>query len=111
MAIAFPEMPFLSGPVVGQPPIDRMGCRVPQGELEASIPLAKVQEVLWMDYLKCPSGTHYNLTLKMELDDLCPEVEQLFRGALVASTNVVLFSIANKSPNPRYRNAKVPYLS
>ena len=80
MATAVPDMPFLSAPIESQPAESHVRTHEPQGDLEAIVPLAKVQQILWMDYLKRPCGTHYNLTLRVELGAQCPTTQQLFQG-------------------------------
>ena len=72
-------MPFISGPIDSRSVQERLGTHEPQGELEAIVPLAKVQQVLWMDYLRRPHATHYNLTLEINLGEECPEIQQLFQ--------------------------------
>ena len=80
MATAVPDMPFLSAPIEIEPAQSHARTHEPQGDLEAVVPLAKVQQILWIDYLKRPCGTHYNLTLKVELGPRCPTNQQLFQG-------------------------------
>ena len=80
MATAVPKMPFLSGPIESQPAQNHAVTQEPKGDLEAIVPLSKVQQVLWMDYMRHPSGTHYNLTLKVEFGQQCPSIQQLFQG-------------------------------
>ncbi|KAM3512715.1 hypothetical protein MY11210_003668 [Beauveria gryllotalpidicola] len=59
------SMPFLTGPVASSQ--EQLRLSPPKGRLSAIIPLSKVQEVLWVDYLRQPWTTHYNLTLKVDL--------------------------------------------
>ena len=80
MATTVPDMLFLSAPIEILPAQGQVRTQEPQGDLEAVIPLAKVQQILWMDYLKRPYGTHYNLTLRVELGAQCPTIQQLFQG-------------------------------
>lgn len=80
MAATVPKMPFLSGPIENQTAQARARTQEPQGDLEAVVSLAKVQWVLWLDYLRRPWGTHYNLTLKVEFGEQCPTIQQLFQG-------------------------------
>ena len=85
MTTAVPKMPFLSGPIESRPASNHTRTQEPQGELEAIVPLAKVQQVLWMDYLRRPSGTHYNLTLRLDLGKQCLTIQQLFQGLLMGT--------------------------
>ena len=80
MAATVPKMPFLSGPIENRTSQARARTQEPQGDLEAVVPLAKVQQVLWLDYLRRPWGTHYNLTLRVEFGEQGPTVQQLFQG-------------------------------
>ena len=80
MATAVPKMPFISGPLEHLSSHDCTRQQEPQGDLEAIVPLAKVQQVLWMDYLRRPHATHYNLTLEIDFGEQSPEVQQLFQG-------------------------------
>lgn len=59
------SMPFLTGPVASTQ--EQLRLSPPRGRLSAVVPLSKVQEVLWVDYLRQPWTTHYNLTLKIDL--------------------------------------------
>ncbi|EGX94166.1 non-ribosomal peptide synthetase [Cordyceps militaris CM01] len=63
--MSIPAMPFITGPVAE--PQEQLRLSPPRGRLSAIIPLSKVQEVLWVDYLRQPWATHYNLTLKVDL--------------------------------------------
>lgn len=78
------KMPFISGHVNTECSSDPSGSHEPQGDIEATVPLAKVQQVLWTNHLKEPFGTHYNLTLSIDFDIPGPSVEQLIQGQSVS---------------------------
>lgn len=80
--MSIPAMPFITGPVAE--PQEQLRLSPPRGRLSAIIPLSKVQEVLWVDYLRQPWATHYNLTLKVDL----------------TGSNLSLESIMNSTPLP-----------
>lgn len=58
-------MPFITGPVAA--PDAQLRLSPPQGDVAALVPLSKVQEVLWLDYIRRPWATHYILTLQIDL--------------------------------------------
>ena len=69
-------MPFLTGPVqVAESPV-RLSA--PGGDLVSLVPLSKVQEVLWLDYIRRPWATHYSLTLKVDFGAYDVSLEKIF---------------------------------
>ncbi|KAL2168434.1 hypothetical protein VTG60DRAFT_7295 [Thermothelomyces hinnuleus] len=73
-------MPFFSGPA--PEPGTPMAANItpPTGDLEAVMPLSKVQLVLWLDYLRRPMATHYLLTAKVDLGHHAVSLEDIVRG-------------------------------
>ncbi|XP_044717203.1 AMP-binding enzyme domain-containing protein [Hirsutella rhossiliensis] len=65
--MAHSPMPFITGPVTI--PDSQLRLSPPQGDLVAIVPLSKVQEVLWLDYIRRPWATHYALTLRIDLTE------------------------------------------
>ena len=71
------SMPFISG-VLHAP--KRLDLSEPEGDLAALIPLSKVQQLLWLDYISRPQSTHYHLTLRINLRSHKVQIEDLLRG-------------------------------
>lgn len=76
---ALTPMPFLSGPAVtkSEEPVPNVE---PAGEFSALIPLSKVQQALWLDYLRRPHASHYHLTLSVDLSEAAPTLDQILKG-------------------------------
>jgi hypothetical protein len=72
-------MPFLTGPAItaGREPFPS---QEPVGELTAVVSLSKVQQALWLDYLRRPHASHYHLTLFINLEELTPTLDQILQG-------------------------------
>lgn len=72
-------MPFLTGPAIteGREPFLS---HEPVGELAAVVSLSKVQQALWLDYLRRPHASHYHLTLFIDLQELAPTLDRILQG-------------------------------
>lgn len=77
-------MPFITGPPASSR--EQLRPSPPQGRLSAIIPLSKVQEVLWVDYLRQPWATHYFLTLKVDLGQSDLTIESLMNSKSLTLT-------------------------
>ena len=71
---------FMSGPDMCKVEIIGFKAHEPEGHLDSIISLSQVQQALWFDYLRRPSGTHYNLILKVDFKDYPPETELLLQS-------------------------------
>ena len=73
--MATAAMPFLTGPV--KVPESPVRLSDPSGDLVAIVPLSKVQEILWLDYIRRPWTTHYSLTLKVDFEAYDVSLEKI----------------------------------
>lgn len=80
MAESLESMPFITGPV--GTPETQLRPSPPQGNLTALVPLSKVQEVLWLDYIRRPWTTHYTLTLQVDLTGTPTTLENILNSKL-----------------------------
>ncbi|KAH6846806.1 non-ribosomal peptide synthetase [Alternaria alternata] len=70
-------MPFLSGPVASNAgPHEH---RDPPSDIVSVIPLSKVQQALWLDYLVRPHVSHYHLRLEIDVSYLNPSLEKILQ--------------------------------
>ncbi len=74
--MALSTMAFLTGPA--EVPDSPVRLSPPSGDLIALVPLSKVQEVLWLDYIRRPWTTHYSLTLKVDFESFDIPLEKIF---------------------------------
>ena len=80
-AMSLEPMPFLSGPVASNAgPHEH---RDPPSDIVSVIPLSKVQQALWLDYLVRPHVSHYHLRLEIDVSYLNPSLEKILQGEYV----------------------------
>ncbi|KAB8255140.1 hypothetical protein BDV32DRAFT_154554 [Aspergillus pseudonomiae] len=71
-------MPFLTGPAITASR-EHFRSQEPVGDLTAVIALSKVQQALWLDYLRRPHASHYHLTLFLNLEELNPTLDNILQ--------------------------------
>ncbi|GAB1200511.1 hypothetical protein APSETT444_009884 [Aspergillus pseudonomiae] len=71
-------MPFLTGPAITASR-EHFRSQEPVGDLTAVIALSKVQQALWLDYLRRPHASHYHLTLFLNLEELNPTLDKILQ--------------------------------
>lgn len=76
------QMQFLTGPKMDEAYQGELAAFEPEGKLTAVLPLSKVQQPLWLDYLRLPSASHYHLTLKVYLHENPLGLEAILQGTM-----------------------------
>ncbi|RAR05690.1 non-ribosomal peptide synthetase [Stemphylium lycopersici] len=78
-------MPFLSGPVASTAGPHQH--HDPPTDIVSVVPLSKVQQALWLDYLARPHVSHYHLRLEVDVGHLNPSLERILQVIQILGKN------------------------